>query len=209
MGRNKLPHRFGTIPKQIWEKLEGKHKQFLFKYDWYIQQSYKIDDEILELEQEIKELKKRKEKCRKRSEQLWVENRHLKEEYSPSFSISKNDKYTRVTSNQKGFNKVGKSVTQLKEERKLINRYWLINVKYKGRNKSIHIGTDKYIKDFLKNNEWIKENQESLEIKDIDNLTEKNIQRSVEILIGDNLYDEILSPNNFFESKIKFTDLVD
>ena len=33
MGK-KLPHKFGNIPKKIWEKLEGKDKSFLFKYDY-------------------------------------------------------------------------------------------------------------------------------------------------------------------------------
>ena len=58
MGRNKLPHRFGSIPLKIWEKLEGKDKQFLFKYDYFIKKTFQIDDEILELEEEIRELKK-------------------------------------------------------------------------------------------------------------------------------------------------------
>ena len=48
MGRNKLPHRFGSIPLKIWEKLEGKDKQFLFKYDYFIKKTFQIDDEILE-----------------------------------------------------------------------------------------------------------------------------------------------------------------
>ena len=93
MGRNKLPHRFGSIPLKIWEKLEGKDKQFLFKYDYFIKKTFQIDDEILELEEEIKELKKNKEYFRKRSEDIWVENKHLKEDYSPKYNISKNDKY--------------------------------------------------------------------------------------------------------------------
>jgi hypothetical protein len=100
MGRNKLPHRFGSIPLKIWEKLVGKDKQFLFKYDYFIKKTFKIDDDILELEEEIKELKKSKEYYRKRSEDIWVENKHLKEDYSPKYNISKNDKYTNIKNNK-------------------------------------------------------------------------------------------------------------
>ena len=183
MGRNRLPHKFGTIPKKLWEMLEGKEKQFLFKYDYFIRKTYEIDDEILDLQSQIKELKEKKEYYRKRSEDIWVTNQHLKEEYSPKYNISKNDKKNR--------------------------RYWLINVKYKKRTKSIHIGSDDYIKDFLKNNDWVKENKDFLEIDDLNNLTESNIKQSVDKLIGDNLYEVIISTTNFFEESVKFTDLVD
>ena len=207
MGRNKLPHRFGSIPQRIWEQIENKKKQFLHKYDYFIRQTYKIDDEILELQQEIKELKKKKEYYRKRCEQIWVEHRHLKEDYSISFNVTAYHKYTRVKSKNKGFNKVGKSISQLREEKKLIGKYWSINVKYKGLTKSIYIGSDNYIKDYLKNDEWVNENKEFLEIEDIDNLTEDNIKLSVRKLINDNLEDVVLSPDNFFNSKPKFTEL--
>ena len=85
----------------------------------------------------------------------------------------------------------------------------MINVKYKKRTKSIHIGSDDYIKDFLKNNDWVKENKDFLEIDDLNNLTESNIKQSVDKLIGDNLYEVIISTTNFFEESVKFTDLVD
>ena len=42
----KLPHKFGNIPKKIWERVEGKDKQFLFKYNWYMEKIEKINDEI-------------------------------------------------------------------------------------------------------------------------------------------------------------------
>jgi len=208
MGRNKLPHRFGEIPIRIWEKIENKKKQFLHKYDYFIKQTYKIDDEILELEQEIKELKKKKEYLRKRCEQIWVEHRHLKEDFSIKFNVAKNDKYTRTKSKSKGFNKMGYSESQLKEKRKFIARYWLINVKYKGVTKSIHVGSDTYIKEFLKKDEWVNENKDFLEIKDIDNLTEDNIKLCVRKLVTENLEDIVLSPDNFFNNKVKFEQLV-
>ena len=207
MGRNKLPHRFGEIPIRIWDKIENKKKQFLHKYDYFIRQTYKIDDEILELEQEIKELKKKKESYRKRCEQIWVEHRHLKEDYTIKFNVSKNDKYTKVKSNKSGFNKMGYSTSKLREERKFLGRYWLINVKYKGMNKSIHIGKDEYIKDYLKKDEWINQNKDFLGIKDLDNLTEDDIKLSVRKLINDNLEDVVLSPDNFFNNKMTFEEL--
>ena len=197
MGRNKLPHRFGSIPLKIWEKLVGKDKQFLFKYDYFIKKTFQIDDEILELEEEIKELKKSKEYYRKRSEDIWVENKHLKEDYSPKYNISKNDKYTNIKNNK------------FQKEKKFIGRYWLVNVKYKKRNKSIHIGKDEFVKEFLKNNEWVIENKEDLGIKNLNKLNEDDIKYLIDKLICDNLYDIILSSPNFFEEKVKFEDLVD
>ena len=197
MGRNKLPHRFGSIPIKIWEKLVGKDKQFLFKYDYFIKKTFKIDDDILELEEEIKELKKSKEYYRKRSEDIWVENKHLKEDYSPKYNISKNDKYTNIKNNK------------FQKEKKFIGRYWLVNVKYKKRNKSIHIGKDEFVKEFLKNNEWVIENKDDLGIKNLNKLNEDDIKHLIDILICDNLYDIILSSPNFFEEKVKFEDLVD
>ena len=197
MGRNKLPHRFGSIPLKIWEKLEGKDKQFLFKYDYFIKKTFKIDDDILELEEEIKELKKSKEYYRKRSEDIWVENKHLKEDYSPKYNISKNDKYTNIKNNK------------FQKEKKFIGRYWLVNVKYKKRNKSIHIGKDEFVKEFLKNNEWVIENKDDLGIKNLNKLNEDDIKYLIDKLICDNLYDIILSSPNFFEEKVKFEDLVD
>lgn len=197
MGRNKLPHRFGSIPIKIWEKLEGKDKQFLFKYDYFIKKTFQIDDEILELEEEIKELKKSKEYYRKRSEDIWVENKHLKEDYSPKYNISKNDKYTNIKNNK------------FQKEKKFIGRYWLVNVKYKKRNKSIHIGKDEFVKEFLKNNEWVIENKDDLGIKNLNKLNEDDIKYLIDKLICDNLYDIILSSPNFFEEKVKFEDLVD
>jgi hypothetical protein len=197
MGRNKLPHRFGSIPLKIWEKLEGKDKQFLFKYDYFIKKTFQIDDEILELEEEIKELKKNKEYFRKRSEDIWVENKHLKEDYSPKYNISKNDKYTNIKNNK------------FQKEKKFIGRYWLVNVKYKKRNKSIHIGKDEFVKEFLKNNEWVIENKEDLGIKDLNKLSDEEIKLLIDKLISDNLYDIILSTTNFFEEKVRFEDLVE
>ena len=197
MGRNKLPHRFGSIPLKIWEKLVGKDKQFLFKYDYFIKKTFQIDDDILELEEEIKELKKSKEYYRKRSEDIWVENKHLKEDYSPKYNISKNDKYTNIKNNK------------FQKEKKFIGRYWLVNVKYKKRNKSIHIGKDEFVKEFLKNNEWVIENKDDLGIKNLNKLNEDDIKQLIDILICDNLYDIILSSPNFFEEKVKFEDLVD
>ena len=183
MGRNKLPHKFGTIPKKMWEKLEGKDKQFLFKYDYFIRKTFEIDDEILELESQIKDLKNQKEYYRKRSEDIWVVNSHLREEYSPKYNIAKNDKKN--------------------------GRYWQVNVKYKKRTRPIYIGKDEFIKDYLKNNKWVIKNKEDLGITDLENLNENEIKQLVDLLICDNLYDLILSSSNFFEEKVKFVDLID
>ena len=84
-----------------------------------------------------------------------------------------------------------------------------MNVKYKKRNKSIHIGKDDFVKEFLKNNEWVIENKDDLGIKNLDKLNEDDIKYLIDKLICDNLYDIILSSLNFFERKVKFEDLVD
>ena len=199
----KLPHKFGNIPKKIWEKLEGKEKQFLFKYNWYREKIDKINDEIDDYKVIIENLRKERKKCEMRSNDIWNENKHLNENYSLTYNISTNNKYTSI-SKRKGFNKEGKSKTQLLKERKFIGKYWLINFKYRGKSKSIHIGEDKSVKEFLKTND---------DLNDIpNNLTEDEIRKYISFLIEDNLYDlvygDMIGKYNIFDKKISFNDLV-
>lgn len=199
----KLPHKFGNIPKKIWEKLEGKEKQFLFKYNWYREKIDKINDEIDDYKVIIENLRKERKKCEMRSNDIWNENKHLNENYSLTYNISTNNKYTSINK-RKGFNKEGKSTTELEKERKLIGKYWLINFKYKGKSKSIHIGEDKSVKEFLKTND---------DLNDIpNNLTEDEIRKYISFLIEDNLYDlvygDMIGKYNIFDKKISFNDLV-
>ena len=96
MGRSKIPHKFGSIPERLWDKLKGKEKSFLHKYNYYRKKMIDLDEEIIELKLDIEEKKKEKEKNRKKSEEIWKNHKHLKDDYSISFNISKNDKYTSI-----------------------------------------------------------------------------------------------------------------
>ena len=199
----KLPHKFGNIPKKIWEKLEGKDKQFLFKYNWYREKVDKINDEIDDYMVIINNLRKERKKSEMRSTEIWNDNKHLNETYSLTYNISSNTKYTPI-SKRKGFNKKGKSITELEKERKLIGKYWLINFKYKGKSKSIHIGEDKSVIKFLKENK---------DLTDFpSNPTKDDIQYNIRFLIEDNLYelvfDDMMGKHNIFDKKISFNDLI-
>lgn len=202
----KLPHKFGNIPKKIWEKLEGKDKQFLFKYNWYREKIDKISDEIDDYMVIIDNLRKERKKCEMRSNDIWNENKHLNENYSLTYNISTNKKYTSINK-RKGFNKEGKSKTELEKERKLIGKYWLINFKYKGKSKSIHIGEDKSVVEFLKGNKYLKSNFELGS-----RLSEDEIRNYISFLVEDNLYDlvygDMMGKYNIFDKKISFNDLV-
>lgn len=199
----KLPHKFGNIPKKIWEKLEGKEKQFLFKYNWYREKIDKINDEIDDYMVIIDNLRKERKKSEKRSNDIWNENKHLNEKYQLTYNISSNNKYTSIVK-RKGFNKEGKSKTQLLKERKFIGKYWLINFKYKGKSKSIHIGEDKSVKEFIKTND---------DLNDIpNNLTEDDIRKYISFLIEDNLYDlvygDMMGKYDIYKKKISFNELI-
>lgn len=202
----KLPHKFGNIPKKIWEKLEGKDKQFLFKYNWYREKIDKINDEIDDYMVIVDNLRKERKKCEMRSNEIWNENKHLNENYSLTYNISTNKKYTSINK-RKGFNKEGKSKTELEKERKLIGKYWLINFKYKGKSKSIHIGEDKSVIEFLKGNEYLKSNFELGS-----RLSEDEIRNYISFLVEDNLFDlvygDMMGKYNIFDKKISFNDLV-
>lgn len=204
--KKKLPHKFGNIPKKIWEKLEGRDKQFLFKYNWYREKIDKINDEIDDYMVIIDSLRKERKRCEKRSNEIWNENKHLNEKYQLTYNISTNKKYTSIRK-RKGFNKEGKSQSQLEEERKLIGKYWLVNFKYKGKTKSIHIGEDKSVNELLKNNDDLKN------VFDIPKkLTEDDIRNYISFLIEDNLYDlvygDMMGKYNIFDKKISFNDLI-
>ena len=182
MGRSKIPHKFGSIPKTLWDKIPGKGKQFLYKYDYHRKKMVEIDEEIEELKIDIEEKKKEKEKHRRKSEEIYKNNKNLKSDYSVSFNISKNDK-------------------KIKDK---IHRYWLVNIKFKGMNNPIHIGIDDFVKDYIKNDKWLNENM-SIPKK----LSEDDIRSCIDMLVRDSIDDLVTSGENLFDKTIRFTDLVD
>lgn len=202
----KLPNEFGKIPKKIWERLEGKNKQFLFKYNYHMEKIDKLNEKIESQMETIKNLRNERKRSEKRVTELWNENKHLNENYNLSYNISTNKKYTSIKK-RKGFNKEGKSKTELLNNRKLIGKYWLINFKYKGKSKSIHIGEDKSVKKFIKENEYLKDN-----FKIPKTLSEDKIRSFISHLIEDNLYElvykDIMGKHNLFEIKITFNELL-
>jgi|TARA_B110000285_G_C14782419_1_gene449183 hypothetical protein len=202
----KLPHKFGNIPKKIWDKLEGKDKRFLFKYDYYRNKLLKINDELDDYKVITDNLKTERKQIEKRSMELWNQNKHLNENYSLNYNISFNTKYTSIK-DKYGDNRGGKSTTELMKHRKVSGRYVLINVKYKGKSKSIHIGEYNSVIDRLTENKDIKS---VFEIPKT--LTEENIRDYISYLIEDNLYDlmygDMLGKYNIFDRKIVFEDLL-
>ena len=204
----KLPNKFGKIPKKIWEKLEGTDKQFLFKYNYYREKIDKINDEIDDYKIIIDELRKERKKCEMRSNEIWNENKHKDiDNYPLNYNISSNNKYTQINK-RKGFNKEGKSKTELEKDRKLIGKYWLINFKYKGKSKSIHIGENKNVIKFIRENDVLKSS-----FKIPKRIGEDNIRRYISFLIEDNLYElvynDIIGKHNIYDMKITFDDLVE
>ena len=143
-----------------------------------------------------------------RSNEIWNENKHKDIDNNPlNYNISSNNKYTSIVK-RKGFNKEGKSKTQLLKERKFIGKYWLINFKYKGRSKSIHIGENKNVIKFIRENDVLNSS-----FKIPKKIGEDNIRRYISFLIEDNLYDlvkdDIMGKHNIFLKKITFEDLVE
>ena len=205
MSKNK-PQKFGKIPQKIWERLEGTEKQFLFKYNYHIFNINRINEEIDDYMVIIEELRKKRKYSEKRSTEIWNEYKHLNQNYSLTYNISTNKKYTSINK-RKGFNKEGKSKTELEKERKLIGKYWLINFKYKGKSKSIHIGENTSVINQLK------ENKDLISNFDIpNNPTEDDIRNYISYLIEDNLYDlvygDMMGEYNIFDKKISFNDLI-
>jgi len=83
----------------------------------------------------------------------------------------------------------------------------LVNFKYKGKSKSIHIGEDKSVIKFLKDNNDLKGS-----IVTTNNLTEDEIRKFLSYLIEDNLYElvygDMIGEYNLNDKKIKFKDLL-
>ena len=210
MGRSKLPKQFGIIDKRVWNKIENKDKQFLFKYDYHRKKLDEIDDEIDDMMVIIENLKSDKQKHLRRCEEIWKDNKHFHSDYGLKFNISSNKKYTSIR-DRDGFNKEGKSKTQLLKERKFIGKFWLINVKHKGRSKSIHCGKDEKIKELIMDKCNL-ESKDELYSSD-ETMVDNNIKSYLNYLIRENLEDKLIESNhkgiNFFEMKIKFDDLID
>lgn len=218
MGRNKLPKQFGIIDERIWNKIPNYDKQFFFKYNHHRKMLDEIDDKIDSLLDDIKSLKEEKKKRFKRCEELWKENKHLNSDYGLKFNISKNDKFSSIR-DRDGFNKEGKSKTQLLKERKFMGRYWLINIKHKGSSKTIHCGKDDEVKQIIIDK--LKVNKKELENTSLmltpkgreETIGENNIKNYLNFLVKENLEDKLVESNqngiNFFNMKIKFKELID
>ena len=208
MGRNRLPNQFGKINDKLFNKLSSKQRQPIAIYNKSFKQLEDIENQLEDYEIIIENLKKDREKIRRRCEKIYTDNKHLTDDYLVSYNISKNDRYTSIRQ-RKGFNTEGKSKTQLLKERKFIGRYWLVNIKYRGKTKSIHIGNDDYVKEYIKNDAYIKkEAKDTFGIKDLNKLSEGDIKDCMNAIVGDAIYEIISSGENILDKKLKFTDLV-
>ena len=218
MGRSKLPKQFGIIDRRVWDKIKNFDKQFLPKYNYHRKRLDEIDDEIDDMMVIIENLKSDKQKHLRRCEEIWKDNKHFHNDYGLKFNISSNKKYTSIR-DRDGFNKEGKSKTQLLKERKFIGKFWLINVKHKGRSKSIHCGKDENVKKLIIDKLRVDESElENTTLMTTtkgreETIGENNIKGYLNFLVRENLEDKLIESNhkgiNFFEMKIKFDDLID
>ena len=218
MGRSKLPQQFGIIDRRVWDKIENFDKQFLPKYNYHRKKLDEIDNEIDDMMVIIENLKLDKQKHIKRCEEIWKENKHLHSDYGLKYNISKNDKYSSIV-DRDGFNKEGKSKTQLLKERKFMGRYWLINIKHKGSSKTIHCGKDEKVKDIIIDKLEIDKSE--LEDNTLmitpkgreETIGENNIKNYLNFLVRENLEDKLIESNhkgiNFFGMKINFNNLIE
>lgn len=218
MGRSKLPQQFGIIDRRVWDKIENFDKQFLPKYNYHRKKLDDIDNEIDDMMVIIENLKLDKQKHIKRCEEIWKENKHLHSDYGLKYNISKNDKYSSII-DRDGFNKEGKSKTQLLKERKFMGRYWLINIKHKGGSKTIHCGKDEKVKDIIIDKLEI----DKSELEDTtlmitpkgreETIGENNIKNYLNFLVRENLEDKLIESNhkgiNFFGMEINFNNLIE
>jgi hypothetical protein len=89
------------------------------------------------------------------------------------------------------------SVNRKKLKDNLVVNYWMINLKYKGYNKSIYLGSEDEVRRIV--NEEINENNY---------LEKEELKNQIYDMCYDKLYDLVINEKNLFERKIVFKDLI-
>ena len=178
MGRRRLSFRFPTIPQRIFDKISKPIRQQIAIYNGSQSQMIKLEEEIIELKLDIKEKQQQLNEVRRRCEKILVENKQLTDD----FDLRIYPTY------------IGKG-----------NGSWNLNLKYKGRNKSIYVGTDEYVKTIMKTDDFVIERNGGKVPKRISN---QFIKDNLPNLIADELWDRIVEePNkNILSETLTFND---
>lgn len=173
-------NRFGNIDlKDIISKLKKDDVDSVNLIQYYnkqLQLKVKID-EIEELNGEINTLKRECKDLYKEMEDIHSKNPHLSEDYVMNFNISKNRK--KLVSGKVGI-------------------FWIINLKYRGSNKPIYLGSDKKVREIVGREIGVKSK-----------LSEERLKSEIYDMCYDKLLDLVLKEKkNLFDMKITFNDLL-
>jgi len=171
-----LKERFGKIPQSVFDKMKSIDRQPIAKYNNMMRRVDEWYAEIDDLKEDIKEIESKIDKYNSRCNELYEKNKHLEEEYSMNMNVSTNMK-------------------KLKDGSVAI--YWMINLKYKGYNKPIYLGSDKKVREIV-----------SKELKIKRRLNKEDMKEKIRFICIDNLIDMVMTKENLYSEKIKFEDLI-
>lgn len=176
MNRKLLKDKFGNIPKSVYNKMGSKERQPIKLYNTYMRsiEGWYID--IEDLKDDIKEIEKKIESYSNRCKKIYEKNKHLEEEYSMNMNVSYNRKKL----------KNGDTVN-----------YVMINLKYRGLNKPIYLGTEDKIIELL---------IRKLKLKKQPN--EEEVKEKLSFLCYDNLENLVMTEKNLFDRKITIEELI-
>lgn len=175
-------NRFGNIDlKDIISKLKKddtyNDKVNLIQYN---NKQLQLKDRLRQIEELSSEINTLNNECKdlyKEMEDIYSKNPHLSEDYVMNFNISKNRK-------------------------KLVNGkvgiFWIINLKYRGSNKPIYLGSDKKVREIVGREIGVKSK-----------LSEERLRNEINDMCYDKLLDLVLKEKkNLFDMKITFNDLL-
>ena len=166
MNRKLLKDKFGNIPQSVYNKMGSKERQPIKLYNEYMRsiEGWYID--IEDLKDDIKEIEKKIESYSNRCKKIYEKNKHLEEDYSMNMNVSVNRKNL----------KNGDTVN-----------YWMINLKYKGLNKPIYLGSEDKVKEVV---------MRELKLKKQPN--EEELRERLGFLCYDNLEELVMTEKNLF-----------
>jgi FtsZ-binding cell division protein ZapB len=173
-------NRFGSIDlKDIINKLKKNDRDSinLIQYsNLQLQLNWNLD-EIDELKDKIKKLQKDSKELYGEMEGIYNKNPHLSEDYVMSFNISKQNK-------------------KLSDGK--ITPYWIINLKYRGSNKSIYLGSNEKVREIVGKEIGVKKK-----------LEEGRLKSEIYDMCYDKLLDLVVKEKkNLFDMTIRFEDLI-
>jgi len=172
----KLKEKFGNIDERIFNKLKSIDRQPIAKYNNMIRKMDEWVEEIENLKCEIELLEKKIINYGKECRLIYENNKHLEKKYNMIFNVSINRK---------------------KLKNNMIVNYWMINLKYKGYNKSIYLGSEEYVRKIV--NE---------EIGEYNYLENEKLKNQIYDMCYDKLYELVIGEKNLFDKKIVFKDLI-